>query len=404
MARWLLIGFLTGCAGLRPLGTPGTDDAGDTGVPDGSDADTDTDSDTDGDTDSDTDSDTDADPPPVIDSVAPAFGTNGGGEEVVVAGGPFDSSAQVFFGGIEADGIASVTTDELVAITPSSAATGFVDVEVRTDAGSDTAQDAYQFWLDGTGKYGAYGEIGWMVDRGGYWDPPNPPPFGYGYVFLTEPSNDEYWKAWYSPTLGSCTLDYLPNIAAYQPGSPSLALTTPNKTITLGQNATNPWLYENYNLTNVEVGLGVSYDLEPAAGAAPDWPSFTGVDFAEVPTNDPGVTAPAIGAANPPYVTEGGFTFNWSPPYDGDVVLIIAGRSRLNAMNQWVTIEYVTCAVADDGAFRIPTGSFSSWQAGADGFYISLGRGTVLGGDIPYDGSTSGVMGINWENGFALAQ
>jgi hypothetical protein len=290
-----------------------------------------------------------------------------------------------------------------VAHPPGTPATGWVLGGVPADAGTGVAPGAYQFWADGTGQYGAFGDVSWYLVKGGYWDPPNPPPYGGAQVWFSVPTPDPYWKAAFTGAINTCSLAYPLTADPYGPGSPSLDLVAGNKSMTLPADPANPWLYWSGGLTASEIGLGLDYDVPPPAGAAADWPSFTATDFATLPTNDPGVTSPAIDGANIPVITENAFNVVWSAPFDGDYVVILANRGRLSG-GVFTSVEWVSCASDDDGAFKVPAGSFSAWDpAQNDVFYLYVGRAVEGGGPIPYDGSTSGVVGILWEVGFAVA-
>jgi hypothetical protein len=388
--------LIAGCGAMRALNP--SEFVGDTGTPTTDEPDAD----------ADTDADVDTTDGLEITSVSPAFGTNAGGTEVTILGGPFDADVEITFGGVPVSNYYTVTGDTVVVASPPSGTTGKVDVQARNvgRGTSGTNGGGFQYWQDGTGDYGAYGELGWYTYLGSYWGSPPPSPFFSGLMWFNAPSNDKYWKYLYASQMDSCAVNYPLNVsAAYSPGSPSLTLTTGTKAIDFFQDTTYTWLYFSDPATaNGDVVLGGVYDLAPPVGAAPDWPNTSIPGIGQVPSNSPDVSLPAMDGAQPAQVTQGAFTFNWGGPYDGDYVLIQANRARPDASGYYAVVEYVSCVATDDGTFKIPSGTFSAWDTTKDAFYISVGRAIETQGTIPYDNSESGIAGVFWEIGFAVAR
>ncbi len=82
--------------------------------------------------------------PPTVTSVSPAKGPTSGGQLVTIDGTEFDSSTQVFFGGVAAASMTVESPSRLTATTPAGAA-GVAAVTVKTDSGEATLADAYTF-------------------------------------------------------------------------------------------------------------------------------------------------------------------------------------------------------------------------------------------------------------------
>src|SRR5690349_116588 len=114
--RLLLVGlgvaFLVSCQGMTPYNLNGSTDSG-TPNSGGSGTDTQTGKSLD------------------VNDVSPDYGTTAGGETVMITGGPFDSSARVYFDGTEAT-VENATSTKLTVTTPEVpvSSAGTVDVKV----------------------------------------------------------------------------------------------------------------------------------------------------------------------------------------------------------------------------------------------------------------------------------
>ncbi len=389
LAGWLAGGPLAGCGALRPLGT-----TSDTGVLEG-------DADADADADADTDTDVVATGDVPITGIDPPWGSNLGGSLVTVAGGPFTGDARVYFNGVESPFLAAVSAESIVATVPTTGAVGPVDVRVDSGGLSGTVPGGFEYWEDASGNYGMYGELGWYVTRGEYWDPAPPPPFFFGNAYFAEPSPDPYWKVYYSTSMDSCATNHPDTSVRLDVGATTLDFTSGTDTITLLQDVDDPlWFAAGSDtVATADVTLGGTYALDPIGGG---WPQFTLVNAATIPSNDPDLTTPVIDGAAAPAQLEDSFNLVWGTPYDADYVLIDLLRTRPDVPG---FIERVSCVAMDDGAFKIPSGSFSSWDPGkGDTIYVYIGRAVEAGGTLPYNNAKSGVVGVNWELGVVFAR
>ena len=308
------------------------------------------------------------------------------------------------FDGVASPNLPQVGTASITATVPTTGATGFVDVSVTSGGKTSTAASIFEYWPDGTGKYGSYGVLGWNEYRGKYWYPGNytPPAFFDGHAAFASPSNDPFWKVEYSDKMDSCSRDYSNNAGPLVPGASTMDLVSGSHTITLDQSPDDSSLYvgDASTVSAGDVLLGGVYDLQPMPGS--DWPQFTAPNFGVIPVNDPDITNPKIDGTGFIAILESDFTFNWDGPYDGDYMLFDLLLTRSGSQYY---LERVSCVATDDGTFKIPVGTFSEWNpAKQDQVIITAGRAVESKGTIPFNNSTTGVVGVHWEIGVVAAK
>jgi hypothetical protein len=271
------------------------------------------------------------------------------------------------------------------------------------------ASTKYQYWPDGTGLYGALGEISYYEYEGGYWNQQHaaPQPTAFGQAWFSVPTSTPYWEANYTGAMNTCTLNYPPVVTKYTPGAPEIDLVSGAATISLPIDANLDWYYISDAIDPAaDIVQGGYYDLEPMVGAAPDWPQFTVTDLLQMPLDAPDVTLPNLSALGFPAVAEASFVIDWDDPHVGGEVYVTATRFQAVAgvYEQVQPLEAVSCVATDDGSFKIPDKIFPSWDAAKDGFLLMVGRAAELKTVLPYDNSQSGVVGIKWDVGFVEAQ
>jgi hypothetical protein len=66
-------------------------------------------------------------------------------------------------------------------------------------------------------------------------------------------------------------------------------------------------------------------------------------------------------------------------------------------------VEAVTCVVQDDGAFTVPASVWTGWEPGRS-LVVVLGRVQESVATLPYNNSTSGMVGIYQELGVAITE
>lgn len=328
--------------------------------------------------------------PLAIDAVAPAFGTNAGGTEVIVSG-QFDDDTVLGFGGREAT-ISSRTATQLVAVVPASADTGPVDVTVASGARSAVLEGGYEYWADGTGRAGTFGfaELYHMV--GGYWSDPND--FAAASFGFIEPSDWEPYLE-YATALDTCSAvdAYTAEPAWIVTGAAAWEFEANGPSFELPEDPDVPGLFaSDAVLAPVpvnEVVAGASYDLhaQPANAA---WPINDLASAVTIPSAFT-VSAPNLAAAAAPPQKKNTFTITWSGS-GGDYVMILLMRRDVP------TPTIVTCAANDDGEFLVPGATWATWPVGVF-MDVLVGRVVVDRGLLPTNNAENRVAGVYWVYG-----
>ena len=385
-----------GCGGLTAYYPEGRS-------PDPSDTDTDTDTDSDTDTDTDTDSDTDTDTDTDVDllplditSVEPGHGTDAGGQTVEIFGGPFDASAQVFFGDQRAT-VASAGAGVLRVTSPPGTV-GYVPVRVTTDTHTGQEAEAFLYWPDGQGRVGVLGSFSHFRYIGTYWDVGTPPPEAAASLYFVEPTSFEYWK-FYAPAIGQCRSEYrtTEEILVYTPGVSRLTLRRgTSAAINLFPSADYDFIYESSGNIASQFANSATYSVVSDGGA--DWPEFTLDGALSTPATFT-ISSPALGGSEIARVSRGSsIRVTWTGS-GGDYVIL-----RLIRFNSFGSVaEEVSCVVSDTGAFNVPASAFTGWEAGAQLTFV-VGRVISGTGTLPYNRSRSGVVGAQWIIGAAFTQ
>ncbi|MCB9762842.1 MAG: IPT/TIG domain-containing protein [Alphaproteobacteria bacterium] len=382
---------LTGCFGLDFF-APDAAVLDDSGFIDSGDADTDADSDVDSDSDADSDSDTDG---PQIDYLDPYYGSASGGTDVLIIGGPFDSSTTVSFGGVPST-ITNMTGTTLNARTPSGAE-GLVDLTVTNESGSTTEPEAFYYFEDGTGLSGTLGAVSWFEYVGGYWNG-TPTPFGSASWSLLVPANFHYWD-YFAPSDDACASEYSTSaqLSAYDLDLPTTQIRTGSRTITMTWEA--QYLRWYAEIAQVDFQANSTYELvELTDGAIP---GFSLNPMATTPRSftwigPSGVTDNSATGATRLSRTQLALTWNSS---DADKMLIQVGI--VNAAGTDID-EWVTCVARNDGSFTVPSTVFTRWVAGRQ-LFIYLGAVVESGARLPTNNANSAVAGISWKIGAAFA-
>jgi hypothetical protein len=268
-------------------------------------------------------------------------------------------------------------------------------VSVTTDGGAGTLTSGFTYYEDGTGKLGIIGSMEWIHYVGSYWGG-TPSDDGSASFFLAPPTDIEYWEL-YSRTLDSCGSEYVgPDLYYYEPALSSASLTLPT-----GGTLRMPWDTTNGTFAATAVSSaqyvqGGSYDLDPMT---PDgYPLFDVPDVLTLPSSF-SVSVPNIGGGTPPNLTRSGFNLAWNGSGGDAMVAILALRNA----DQTDWDETLTCAMRDDGAFTVPSATWTRWTSGR---YVDIlvGRMTMPSGVVPYNNADSGFAGIYWNYGLGRTQ
>ena len=359
------------------------------------DTDADTDADTDSDADSDADGDTDTDTDVAIVAVEPSYGTTIGGESVTISGGPFDSSASVYFGSNMAS-IQYYGTNSLVVTSPSASSEGSVDVIVSTDSGSGLFQEAFFYFADGSGQAGLMGEIGWNVYLGSFWK--DPTPFGTAWLSVIKPDDFHLWE-WYAPSTDSCVDDswsHSNKVYAYELEAPTATIRP-----TTGSSTTLSWdasalQYAFNDMSDSQYQAATTYNLDTieSSEGAPIEVSH----LAETPSSF-SITSPSMTGSSPARVSRSSFNLSWSGS-GGDAVVIQAlmYNSAGTALDQGVY-----CVANDDGNFTIPSSAWPDFSSGR-WIQVAVKRMVEQGGTVTYNNSESRVVGSFTNIGLVQSQ
>lgn len=353
------------------------------------------DTDVDSDQDSDTGTDTSGKDPIDIYDVDPMHGTTAGGTEVVIDGGPFDPSAEVYIGGERAT-VLDARTSALTILTPSGVE-GLAELSVTTDTGFAVEPDAFRYWADGQGLFGSYGTLENFEYRGSYWclDPAcnavgTPDPEGSAFVLFMVPSDLEISQV-YGRQRNICASDYEPNLSAsvYDPGLSTMTLKRGSSVLMNLSPSTDgiAGSYETTNNVHNDFIHSTSYSLESTGTM--DWPALD-IDSS---ANTPGsfeITRPVVSTDLIPTVSRTNFGVTWNgSSADYVVIRITLVDSSGNAL------ERVSCVVDDTGSFTVPSGVWNRWSSGLQGTLL-VGRFRQSNAIIEHNRSRSGMVGVQW--------
>jgi hypothetical protein len=333
-----------------------------------------------------------------VDGVAPDFGTTRGGQEVTLTGGPFDASVRVSFGAAYAQ-VRAVTATEVQVTVPAAAEAGPVEVSVTTDTGAGSASSAFTYWEDGSGQFGAYGEIALYHYLGDYWALGDPADAAEVGVYVSEPNAAPYWLLTFAPELEKCVSDYDSGIATafVDIGASGLELIGPSgETVALEPDPSQSWYYGAPDVAASDYVSSSAYDLGTVSSG--QFPAIAVAGLAETPSTFE-LTRPSLDGDELAHVDREDFDIAWTGGASGD--FMAARLLRTNGSGD--TVETVTCAMNDDGAFTVPASVWQDWDAGSV-LYVLLGRGVGSSGTLPHNDTTSGVAGMYWVVGAALTE
>lgn len=335
-----------------------------------------------------------------ITGVSPPFGTDAGGTTVIVTGGPFDSSTEVYFGTARAD-VEDVTRGAVTVTTPASGTVGLVDVTASGLAGSDQEDGAFTYWPDATGFVGATGELFWTEYAGGYWAATEQP-YGRSTLRFVEPFDYQFYRYW-APELDTCVqyndgvpeYVYDPDFEAYNAQSGTAIQRSPSATLELAWNAAEE-RFTYYDIPEAEMALGETYDLELTGT-----PGLPEVILPEVfPLPAPfHVSEPAIFGNNLPNITEDQH-FAWTTDETGDAIVFQMGMYNNTGTGFQ---QEVHCAVRDVGSFTVPDGAWTEWTTGRE-VHILFGRYKSGNGLLPWNQGRIATASQLWYYGAGTAR
>jgi len=309
---------------------------------------------------------------------------------VTINGGPFDASSSVHFGTSTAT-VTSQSATSLVVTSPSYTSEGPVDVKVTTSSGSNTSPSGFTYYEDGTGKAGVVGAIEWYEYAGSYWSGITES-FGAAWATFIIPDDFEIYEWLVAPSLDTCVSDYTSasKVYVYDLGISALTLTGP-----AGSTLSLPWDSSSYLFQDSDLNssgqyyANGSYDLDEVTGSS-IFPDFELSSFVETPSSF-NISSPSITGSSVASLSRGQLSFSWTGS-DGDYVMI-----QMSLYNNAGTgyDEVVTCAVADDGSFTVPSSTWTNWSANRQ-VTVLFGRAKKSSVTLPFNNAEDRVVGLHW--------
>jgi hypothetical protein len=324
----------------------------------------------------------------VVERVEPAYGTDLGGAEVALIGGPFDDDTEVWFGDVQAE-IVSVDDDELVVLTPE-LAVGRVDVVVERDGAEAVLEEGFRVWEDASGLVGLTGTVAIVDLVGDYWAP-TASDLAYASFALVEPVPYETWQE-YTTAFNSCTLDHVaPQLQLLDAGPASLV----GGSVEIDLEDADGWME-----AEADVQPGEGYDLV-AAESTSDTEAFTLDGLVRVPDGLQ-ITGPNLDSTAPMAVPRQ-FDLRWDASQPGDYVAIVMEKAVYNPnTDSYVLEETLSCAVSDSGVFTIPGSMWADWSRD-ETIFVRVGRIRESNVVLPHNQAEVAVTGAFWVSGAVLA-
>ncbi len=340
----------------------------------------------------------------VIEAVEPPWGTDAGGTEVTLSASPVGEGVVVRFDGAVAT-VLDVRGDEVVVRTPSHAP-GPVDVSVQWGEKSGNLDEAFTYYPDGTGRYGAIGVVG-------FYDVVGPYAFlyedgGYAWVNLVAPGPYAF-SDFYGSALDTCEsgrqfpeaiveASDLQSLGLIRVGGEGLTLAWDDDEDAFVSELGPPGAFGN------AYAYQATYNLATLNGSS-KYPPISVPGLVRTPglLTNVLVGCTGCGAATtldttlfPPQANKAGFELRWNAAGAADHVLV-----RLDLWdNDGSLMEQIRCLVADDGAFTIPDATWVSSFGGSRDLDVWIGRERTSEAVFPHDGSLSGVSGVSWVFGY----
>lgn len=331
-------------------------------------------------------SDSEAPVPLEVRQISPTFGTNAGGVELTLQGGPFTADTVVTVAGVEAETL-SATPSTIVVRTRKVENAGWVDVVVTTPTDEVTLSRAYQLWEDGAGKTGLYGWAGTTLTYGYGWSSPGALSREV-FLAVVEPVERTYLETW-GTAIGTCSPDYVSDkpLIPLRTGADTLTLVGPEE-LPVPASADAPGWYNAENLTWGQLPGNTDFDLAPIVGNA-DWPSFGVPRIASTPPQF-AITSPDFDGGR--YARLGdNVALQWSGS-GGDYMILHMAQFR---SSDFTVIEERDCLLPDTGSYTVRGADWDKWRAG-NIVLFQLGRVNENSVVLPHNRSNSAFGSTFW--------
>jgi hypothetical protein len=337
-----------------------------------------------------TDPPTDEAPPVelVISEISPTFGTNAGGVELELRGGPFTADAVVEVGGAKAVTL-SATPSTLRVRTVKVEDSGWVDVVVTTATDSVTAPRSFQLWEDAFGKTGLYGSTTSLTYFGYGWDDAVAGTTTRNAIAaVVNPVERTYMETW-GASIGSCAQDYAPEraLVPYQTGADAVTLVGNEELVLAASLEADGWFTAD-DVPWVKLPGNTTFDLSPIAGGD-DWPSFGVPDVTHTPMQFAFATPKFDGNR---YAQLGNnVSLTWTGPA-ADYVILHMSQLRSGNLD---TVEEWDCVLPDTGSYTIRSSAWDTWRSG-NLLLIQLARVDETTVELPHNRSSTAFASVFW--------
>lgn len=293
--------------------------------------------------------------PPQISGLNPTYGSNAGGTEVTIYGSSFTdkTDVKVTFHKNEAT-ILSSDPGTIKCLSPSSSKEGKVDISVTTSGGSATLPDAFRYYEDGTGRYGAILSLSLFEYVSPLFE--DTKPYSYAMAVFTEPIDTGFYDY---VAEESCELD--PDMSLYVSdldAGPQIVLSSGGTSIILYASEEQGVLtYSNEDVDPTYFLKGSTYSIN--FSGSEDIPGLNIGDALKTP-RDFSVSQPNLSASPNPtsFQTQSGVNFVWTSSGDADTYMFLHLYVLTSDNSDIDTI--LVCKAKDDGNFSISPSYTSS--------------------------------------------
>lgn len=329
--------------------------------------------------------------PPQIEGLELAFGSDGGGDTVIVVGNHFDATTWVEFGKTELSEVTVVDDRRLRIVTPAYASAEKVDVTVGNDCGEDRLEEAFWYFEDAAGEAAAWGVVELFDYQGGYWDS-SLRDHARVHWALNLPDQHRFWD--YFGTDDACEVD--------TGRDPITVMLTglPDSQLQIGSESpfTVPWdgdqLYWSTEFDDAHWAFDAPIQLLPMTSGP-----LEGLEMQLGTTPTPlVVTHPDMGGDVPPQLSRSQMSFTWDAVTADRIVLQMARSEDGTHID-----EVVNCIALNDGSFTVPAGVWPTPWQGTDVIFVIVSAMREDGGTVPLNGGESRVVGMASIMGVVLA-
>jgi hypothetical protein len=299
--------------------------------------------------------------PPVhewqLDAVAPPWGSNAGGDELVLSGSGFTEEVRVQ---IEGQNVPVLTWSEteLTVISPAFSGAGEVSVGAVLGESEQVLENAFTYYEDATGLAAGSGLINYNEYMGDYWASSQGNASGV-FLFWQNPSDLVLGDFAWGVTDG-CKMNATNTMLdIFVPDSDTLVLLGGGKRIELDRAETGVYVDTEIDLDKVKPDQ--TYELLPIAG--PYGFDVSSEDFVKT-TRSFSIDKPELGGEHTGSIEQKNLDFEWDDA-TGDMMF---GSFLLACPDETGThhiVQSMTCASPDPtgaGSFELDGSLFTHWQ------------------------------------------